>query len=256
MNHLIGKLHSMDSIAVFTSADQTPQKFFFRDTCEEFLNQRQDVIYRQQMDAQKNDPAISSHGITQNISKIRITSDQDHGISFDQFIDLLIRGCRFYIANIRNFMTKVFEYGSDGAGAVSIKKKLHELTSRLKFLFIGEESGIKDAGLNIFFGNRAIFFLDLFKAHSGRQRFENDMNRYTGPFDARLAMLDHRIHNDSLFKNSFIEHVIFILDELSILAGAILVKHAAVIRNSGATTISWFVDATEIAVLKKQTEVR
>ena len=29
-----------------------------------------------------------------------------------------------------------------------------------------------------------------------------------------------------------------------------------VMRNTGATTVSWFVDGTEIATLKKQTEVR
>ena len=28
------------------------------------------------------------------------------------------------------------------------------------------------------------------------------------------------------------------------------------VRNTGATTVSWFVDGTEIATLKKQTEVR
>ena len=201
---------SMDSIAAFLDNSQAPEELFFGQPGNKVFDDCNNFSSRQKMNSQENDAAIRSNGIAQDISKISIAGNKYQRFSFYKLVNFLVSGAGLNIADIANIMTGFFKDISNGARAICIYKEFHGLFTRLanKLLLISKKCSVEYTGLNIFIGNGAVFFLDLFKIHPCCQRLENNMDRNTRPFDARFTMLNFRIYSNMLIKIGFVKHFI------------------------------------------------
>ena len=202
----------MYSVAALLDNSKASDQLFFRGLSDKIMNNFYYFLSGQKMDAQKDYSTIRRNRITQDVPKIRIASDKNRGFFFDELVNFFVRGGRFNIADIFNFVTSFLNGFSDRARAICINKKSHKLFGGLrdKLLLISQKRCVKYTGLDIFGCNRAKFLFDLFEIHStGSQGLENYIYRRARAFDAGFSMLDIRIYTNMFFKSRFIDHFIF-----------------------------------------------
>jgi len=207
---MLSKASFVNSVTAFLSYGNAAKKLFFRNVRNEVVDNCDYFSDRKNMNAQKNNSTIWCSRVAEDVSKIRIASDENKRIPFYKAVDFFIRSAWFGIANISNFVAGFFKSVSDRAGAVCINEKFHRLFGRLadKLLFVSQKRSIKYAGLDVFGYNGREFFFDPVKVHPSGQCFKNDIYRCTRTLDARFSMLYVRIYSDMFFKFRFIEHFI------------------------------------------------
>jgi len=202
------KLDFMESITALLDYRNTSKELIFTNTAKKIFDNCGDFANAQKIGPEKDNSTIGGSRIAQDISEVGIAGNKYKGFSFYKFINFLVRGADFDIADIRDFMAGILEDFSNRTGAVCVNENFHGLHGRLdnQFLFVSQKSGIQHASIDIFCSNRAEFVLNLLKIHSGSQRFEYNMDGDTSAFNAGFSMLDFRVYANMLVNHFFIEH--------------------------------------------------
>ncbi|MBA3065018.1 hypothetical protein FP828_00830, partial [bacterium] len=204
----VPRLDSMKSIAAFLDNSDASKELFFGNPAEKIFDNSGDFADTQKIGPEKDDSAIRSSRVAQDISEVGIAGNKYKGFSFYKFVDFLVRGAGFDIADIQDFMAGFLEDFSNRTGAVCVNENFHGLHGRLdnQFLFVSQKSGIQHASIDIFCSNWAEFIFNLLKIHSGSQRFEYNMDGDTSAFNAGFSMLDFRVYADMFVNHFFMEH--------------------------------------------------
>jgi len=190
-------LEFMNANAVTTGHSQTAQQFLGGDFSQQVTQDAQDFINAQEVDAQKNNPALGANRVTENIGKISVTSDQDQGVCLDNIINDIVRSGGIKVADIRSCMSSITDNQSNGTRTVSVNEKIHGLSAQ-KFTFIRKDSRVKNTGLDGFAGNWREFTQDAFNVHPCSKSLQNDMDRSSSSYDAGFSVLNARVDADVL----------------------------------------------------------
>ncbi|MEK6706458.1 MAG: hypothetical protein AABZ06_11790, partial [Bdellovibrionota bacterium] len=206
----LAKSEAVDSVAAFADNNKASGDLFFRNTPNDIHNNISNFINGQKIYSHQNNSAITADRVAQDVPEVGVSGNKNQGVFLYKFINFVIRGGRIDIADIQNQMASFDKDSSYTTGAVGVNQEFHDLGGKLadKFLFTGQNSGVKHAGVNIIDRDGFVFFLNLTNIHPASQCFKDNINRGAGIFNAGPALLDSGIHADMLFDQIFINHFI------------------------------------------------
>ncbi|PJC48533.1 MAG: hypothetical protein CO035_02995, partial [Candidatus Omnitrophica bacterium CG_4_9_14_0_2_um_filter_42_8] len=204
----VPKLDSMESIAALSDNSDASKELFFGNPAEKIFDNCGNFANAQKIGSEKDNSAIRSGRIAQDISEVRIAGNKYKGFSFDEFVDFLIRGASFNITDIHNLVPGFFKDFSNRTRAVCVNENFHGLRGRLdnQFLFVSQKSGIQHTSIDIFCSNWAEFVFNLLKIHPGSHGLEYNMHRSARAFNTGFTMLDFRVYADMFVNHFFMEH--------------------------------------------------